>query len=642
MIEFNDTTLFLDIETHSVTERYSMAPREYFRLGQWAWGEGEVQTTTDYDEFMALLPKATMMVAHNGHAFDWSVLYGVDSIEPVHLARQGRLFDTLIHATLAYPAPFGKYPNPNGGKDMPSNKPGEFRKFYKLQNLGFQLGVDGKLFDLSDLAAEYEYEFHDQYSAKTGKLLKAKRKVRKDVCCGYGNIPTDHPDFVAYARQDVVALRNVARALLEKMPFNNYARRAQMIMAIMAQISRNGFRVDQAVMNERIRSLAEEAAWILNDLNDRYGLPLERAKPLATLEGKAALKKAFEELGVPESMFARTEKGHVSWSGDSVKAAVGYRKTDEGWERPTDLSQVQEQALALGDAVATLAGQRSLAELTRDSLYEDGKVHPDIMPLQRSGRMSTTNPGLTIWDPSHKDYYLADSDEEEIVSYDFSNADARAVAAESGDTEYAVRFQEGQDGHLINAWAAWGKDLVGTDKHDPKTAWYRQRAKVPGHGWGYNIGAPKLARSTGLPEDEARMFLDNMNKAFAGVKRWQKAVTAFAKRTGYIMNDWGRKMVVEPGREYTQVPALLGQGDTNELLMDGLMVLPDRVLRKVKLTVHDEILISHPKTTVAQDMDLVVRLFSKVWKPRSGGQAIEFPMSHGRPGRTWQEAAEEH
>jgi DNA polymerase-1 len=642
MLKFNDTTLFLDIETHSVDERWSMSPQEYFRLGQWAWGEGPVHTTSSYEEFMPLLDRATTIVAHNGHSFDWSVLYGKGSLKPVHLAREGKLFDTFIHATLAHPAPFGGYTN-SAGVFVKCVKPEQFRKWYRLENLGHQLGVDGKLFELSDLADQYEYDFVDQYSPKTGKLLKAKKKIRKDVCCGYGHIPVDHPDFVAYAEQDVVALRNVARALLEKMPFNAYAKRAQLIMALMAQVTRNGFRVDQEKMNERIRSQAEEAAWILDDLNGKYGLPLHKTLPLRTNEGKEALAKAFAELGIGPDAFERTANGSVSWSGDSVKKAAGYKETDHGWKAPEITSERQEQVVKLADAVATLAGQRSLAELTRDSLYEDGVVHPDIMPLQRSGRMSTTKPGLTIWDDSHKDYYLPDSDDELNVEFDFSNADARAVAAESGDKKFAERFQPGQDGHMINAWLLWGKEKVGTDKKNPETAKYRQDAKAPGHGIGYNMGASKMAATTGLPLEDTKRFVRNYQKEYQGVVAWQQRVVKAAQRLGFVMNSWGRRMPVESGREFTQTPALLGQGDTNELLMDGLMRLPERLLRKVKLTVHDAIVMSLPKATIKEDIETIVRCFSVIWRPREGGQAIEFPMTlHAEPGVNWQEACKEH
>jgi DNA polymerase-1 len=295
----------------------------------------------------------------------------------------------------------------------------------------------------------------------------------------------------------------------------------------------------------------------------------------------------------------------------------------------------------LGKALAELKGQRSLAQLTLDSLHPDGKVHPEITMVQASGRWSTTKPGLTVWTARgdgrvERVYYLPDSDDDVLVSFDLSNADARAVAAESGDKAFAVRFEPGQDGHLINAWAAWGKDVVGTDKHDPVTAKYRDQAKPGGHAWGYRVGPPKLAKLWKKPVAEAKLFLDNMNKAFRGVVAWQDAIVKFAKRHGYVVNDWGRVMRVEKGREYTQAPALIGQSTTREIICDALLKMPLPALRRVKAQIHDELVMSLPKKGIERHRAYVVDLMNYSHLPKHGkGQRIDFPASSGEGGANW-------
>jgi DNA polymerase-1 len=266
-------------------------------------------------------------------------------------------------------------------------------------------------------------------------------------------------------------------------------------------------------------------------------------------------------------------------------------------------------------------------------VYEDGRVHPSIMALQRSRRFSTTEPGLTVTSPDHKDLYIADSDDDLLVEFDYSNADARAVAAYSGDREFAKRFLPGADGHMINALAAWGAEAVATNPAE-----YRQRAKAPGHGWGYKIGARKMALTTGMPEPECKAFLVALNTKYPGVVAWQDRVAKFARMHGYVVNDWGTRLVTEPGREVTQGPALLGQNATHELLLEGCVRLPDRLLRRLKLTVHDAVLMSLAKATLDSDIALVIRCSTRTWHPK-GGQAIHFPLSHGEPGRTWAQAA---
>lgn len=620
----------LDIETHSVTERYAMSPRVFFRLGGWAWGESDIiHITDDYDEMIEEIRKADVVIGHNIHSFDLSVLFGVDSIEPLDMARSRKVLDTYIHATLANPAPEGYYTG-RDDKKFKSTTPGEYRRWYSLDNQAYQLGTDGKSASVTEMANRYMYDETVQFSDKTGKELKKRIKTPKPgVCCGYGNIPTNLPEFREYLEQDVRAGREVARKLLEKSPMDAYTWREQLKAGIDAQISRNGWRVDTALANRRVKDMAEVAAHGLNDLHRDFGLPLQGKKPLASAAGKAALLEALKSVGVKEMELERTANGAPSFGGDSVRKACGWTEQDGRWVRPSDGSNA---ALDLAALVAVLAGQRSLPELALASVHPDGRVHPSIQPLQRSGRKSTTEPGLTIWDDSHKDYFLPDSDDHVLVELDFSNADARAVAAMSGDRKFAVRFQPGQDGHTINAIAAWGREVVDTDP-----AYYRQKAKPGGHAWGYRVGAAKLAKTLHIPFLEARKFLANLNRAFAGVVKWQDDSCAFAAKHGYVVNDWGRKMPIT-GSGYTQPPALLGQSVTNEILADGLIKLPNRIVRMLKVTIHDAVVLSIPKATLERDLALVVRCLSTSWKPKNGGQRIDFPVGHGAPGRNWLEA----
>src|SRR5690606_35380742 len=146
--------------------------------------------------------------------------------------------------------------------------------------------------------------------------------------------------------------------------------------------------------------------------------------------------------------------------------------------------------------------------LALDSMHPEGVVHPDITMLERSGRWYSTKPGLTDWSARgegeiEKQNFIQHSEHESLLELYYTNADARFVAAISGDRKYAERFEPGADGHLINAYAAWGKETVDSD---PKT--YRQMAKPLGHGWSYGGRAKGLARASGLPESTAKTFVD--------------------------------------------------------------------------------------------------------------------------------------
>lgn len=629
-IKFNGQTVFFDIESHSADELGTMPPEDFFILGQWAWGEGPVHTTTDINVLRRVLLSAKMIVGANIIAFDLPAVFG-DTMAAVRLARQGRVMDTHVFAMTANPPPFGTFTPYTGGKPLVCTKPEHFRKWIKLDQQAYSLGVIQKTGDINDIADRFMYrevpvltktgKQSMMTDKATGEKVPRMKKVPIDnpPCCKFAAIPVDDEQFLAYAERDVVVVREVARKQLERHPWDSYSKREMVKVASVVQIGKgNRFRVDLPLTRARVREQHEEAAWILNDLHDRFDVPTNRKKPLATKEGKEAILRALEAEGVPSSALERTDSGAPSFSAESIQKAVAGKG---------------EAAERLGAAVATLAGQRSLGELLLAEVDDEGWVRPDIFPFQRSGRYSTTRPGLTIWDPRWKDCLIADSDDHLLVEFDYSQADARAVAAMSGDKEFAKRFLPGSDGHMINAIAAWGEEEVAKD---PKG--YRQRAKAPGHGWGYKMGARKMAETTGLPEAECKKFIQALNRKYPGVVAWQKRVTQRAERYGYIVNQWGRRMPVEPGREHTQTPALLGQGATHEILNDGILRCDERHLRMIKVTIHDAFIASIPKATLEEDIEYFLEKFSTVWHPE-GGQPIEFTLGYGEPARDWAAAA---
>ncbi|SIJ94186.1 DNA polymerase I [Mycobacteroides abscessus subsp. abscessus] len=590
-------TLIFDIETHSAELMYSMEPEEFVRLIGYAWGDGEVVLTTDLDEIKHQILKARWIIGHNIHAFDLRAVFGIKSDIPLELAQQRRVYDTWTHAALVNPAPY-MFTNRHG-KNALANSPDKMKRWFSLDEQAHQLGVPGKTHDLKALAKEFG---------------------------GFGAIPVDDERYREYLIGDVIASRVVAQELLKKGKLDDYALREQEIAARAAVISSNGLRVDVEAAKARVEELRVRREAILAELQTKYGLPTEGKSPWATTAGKEAIMAALADHGI-------TPKSRKDWT----KTSTGNLSL--GGEVLTELTK-GTSAEDLGTALAELKGQRSLAQLALDSTHPDGFVHPDITMLQRSGRWSTTEPGLTVWTSRgegavEKSYFVPDSDDEVLLELDYSNADARIVAAYSGDRKYAERFEPGADGHMINAIAAWGREVV---ESDPKK--YRQMAKPLGHGWSYGGRPGGLVRVTGLPFTTAKKFCDGMDSTFVALVDWQNRVRDEATR-GYVMNEWGRKLWVEQERIFTQAPALKGQNGTREIVCDALLRMPPHILRRVKAQIHDAVLFSVPRENWEACRDYLVRLMETEFQPSVGGQLVEFPVSAGPAGANWMEASHE-
>lgn len=598
--DHDEETLYFDIETHGAEKRWAMPPREFFRMGQYGWGlGGEVKITYDYSEMVDVCQSAYGLVAHNGHPFDFGVVLGDEALT---WAREGRLFDTMVYGNLANPAPF-MFTDRDGVKHymevagQPKVVP-HTMKWLALDNQAFQLGIPGKSESLTALAVR-----HNPPGTKKSEL-------------DYGLIPVDDPDFVAYGIQDVHVLRGVSHGLLNKRQMTDYDWREQLCAAINAQITRNGWRVDVQLAEARVAEQLKVKDRILSELHDKYDFPLEGKAPWSSSAGKKAILEALADHGiVPE----QTPGWTMGKTGPSLSKEMLLENCKD--------TPAEELAVA----ITTLAGQRPLAGQALDFVQPDGRVHPDITALQRSGRMSVTKPSLGTWtargpNAVEKVYFLADCDDHVIVDFDMSNADARAVAAMSRDEEFAKRFDGDIDSHELA-----GRLVFGDELYDSNPEFYRNKAKAGGHAWNYGAGWKRLMITLKITEEQAKAFVWFMEGNYRKVVAWQNRVRSEAE-VGYAINAWGRRMKIDEGRAYTQAPALHGQSSTREALFDGLIKLPDEVLRMLKITIHDAVVFSFPKDRVDELSQLVVDCLEFEWN------GIKFPLNRGPAAGNWYEA----
>ena len=607
LIAFEDDVLFLDIETHNAERLYDMDRREFFRLGQYAWGEGLVQVTTDIDEVLAQIGKARLVYAHNGHNFDFNALLGDDAL---HLAYESKLFDTFVFAALHFPAPT-RYLHSNGRNYTDYNtKPGHTARWLGLENLAFQFGFPGKLGNLQELAAR-----HNPPKTKVADL-------------DYGLIPLSDPQFLAYAEQDIIALRDLTRSMLSVVPVDVYSEREQFKWALLAQFSRNGCAVDVPEIQRRVQRSADQAQAIMAELVEQYDFPTEGKAPWSSKLGKQALERILADYGItPDTVeWERTASGALSF-GKDVMLAITKGTAAE----------------SVGQAIAALQGDRGLPQQVLDYLAGDGLIHPRIESLQRSGRSSVTSPGLTTWgsrtDKAREDKeYFIPRPGNVLIELDLSNADQRAVAFMSKDPRYAERFLPGVDGHEIT-----GRLMFGDAVYDSDPTGNRNIAKALSHAYAYGAGAKKLAltaqgRLAHLTPDEvlelAELFVSTMQSHYPQMTRWQNEIRREGG-SGWVYNLWGRPCPVDPERAYTQAPALAGQSSTTELLLDcwiNMYECDPSSLKRILFPIHDAILCEVPLREAETFSRFVVSCADQTIN------GIEIFLEAGHPGKSWSAA----
>lgn len=650
--------LFADIESGNSGREYGMEPHEFIRLVQWAINDGpvnlkEIHTEEDLEEFRDLIRSVDFVVFHNGISFDLPVIFGVDSLEPLHMAQQRKVLDTFYLANFLNPAP-ETYRDSKGHFYRDAAKPERAMRWLGLENQCYQLGLPGKFGSLKDIAKKYQPE-----GTKVAEY-------------DYSRIPLNDPDFLYYSEQDVIAVRGLFKRLMEMRKAQNYSGeflwRVMEGMSALARMERNGILVNQEYAHERIKDLEDERDRVLAWLVENYDFPTEGRSPWASAKGKGAILKVMDDFGIrfedtPD--WPKTPKGAPKLGGNELKELC---------------AGVSPEAEAFAEAIATLKGQRSIPQLFLDNVKEDGRVHPSITALQRSGRISVQRPGITVMGEKSEalraDKALVTAGPGKVIAgFDYSAADARAMAALSGDTAYAKQFGVDENGdalydaHNQTGEAVFGAEAYYGDGPRDKTARppLRPVAKMVGLSQNYNIGAYKLAvtlnaasqkeglgmhfwapNRRGVPaidthpdQIDTRDMLYNLSQAYPYLSLFKKEAVAEAESKGYVENPWGRRMRIEPGREFTAAPALYGQSATLDIAMDALIKLcrrGDYYARALRCIVHDELIFELDEDRVDEDIQVIKECMETTFHPeRDISMAIEFRVGVG-VGKDWKEA----
>lgn len=562
----------LDLETADAGRIWDYGPG-FVRLAGYAVDGGPVVTTTDIGEVVALLHEPDVIViGHNILAFDLPALALHHGLDLDLLVAEGRVIDTLLVARQNDPPLSGK--------------------------------ADSRRYNLDSVARRVLGE---------GKVVGDGGSVLKALATAYGGfdmIPVDHPDYVRYLVQDV----ELVRALAKHLVVDDYVRREHRVMHRLNAIQRKGFRVDVALVERMVAEQAERIEVCKRELHGRYGLPLTGKAPQRSKAGIEALEKAFADVGVEPP---RTTKGALATGKDALTAL------ESGHSGNTALVE-------LCRTLRTLNGERSTAQTILDHASPDGRVHPEIDARQATGRISVTRPGLTVMGKRDRaniiERALLLPDEGDVLlPVDLSAIDGRAVAIHCGDPGYAELFAPGHDLHDEMARAIFGE--CGWDRsagHHPR----RGDAKAISHATNYGMGAGGLARYAGIDIAEAERQLAVLTAKFPRLAAWKNAVREEAR--GQILTTaFGRRVRVQPGSEYTQAPAFIGQGTARDLMMEGLLRLPEWVIPRLRAVVHDELVFSIPADRVDEAREQILAALQFVVN------GVPILAEAGDPGEDW-------
>lgn len=611
-----------DIETPSAKKLFTWSKEEpYARLSGLRDEDGNEVLSEDPERMVAHLNAAEAFTMHNGLRFDLMALalhHGAD-----YDALAAKCWDTYVdEATL----------DPSGGQYLaPWNKEG----YYGLDAALERRGEQGKTDELKALAKPY------------GEAAGYAGKEAVDE--GFERVPVTDPRYRAYLSGDVRAQGRLHRHQMSEAPERmDYRRREQRVAYIQNRMTLTGWKIDVPLLRERVAEEADKVQRSLEWLHDNAGVPLTetrtrgrgkaketyevpRKSPLGSAAGKEAVIEAFRARGA--YAVPRTATGVLALNKDALgEGSYMVGKGASGSLRP---GMLNPRVLAAFEAHgADTAAIRELCEhiklvTTSVQKYQEimnhligDRVHGLVGETQGSGRWAMVKPSVTNLGKRggkvvQRAPFIAD-DGEVLIAFDLDQVDMRAFAGHCRDTEYVGMFVRGEDPHSMIADMVFGR-------HDGE---WREKAKASGHGWNYGLSVNGLVNS-GIERELAERFDAGMQSGYPRLCEWRSDVRARGEAGELLDNGFGRLMRVDPRRAYTQAPALCGQGTARDILVQGLLRLPQEYIPWMRGVVHDEVIFSVPEGRVQECIEVVTAALTMDLAEITNGKLASVPITTG-------------
>jgi DNA polymerase-1 len=366
---------------------------------------------------------------------------------------------------------------------------------------------------------------------------------------------------------------------------------------------------------------AMEMAGVKVDAGELKRLSNDFAQRLVELEGQIhKLAKRPFNIGSPKQL------GEVLFD----ELGLGAGKKGKTGAYATGADVLEELAAQGHDLPARVLDWRQLAKLK--STYTDalvgqinpgtGRVHTSFaLAATSTGRLSSTDPNLQnipvrteegrkirrafVAEPGHK-----------LLSVDYSQIELR-LAAHMADVAALKRaFRDGMDIHAMTASQVFGVPVEGMDPM------VRRKAKAINFGIIYGISAFGLAQQLGIPQGEAKAYIDAYFAKYPGIRDYMEQAKGQARKQGYVTTLLGRRCHVpgiadkNPARRSFMERAAINapiQGTAADIIKRAMIRMPEALARaklkgRMLLQVHDELVFEVPAAEVEATAKVVKRV----------------------------------
>ena len=394
---------------------------------------------------------------------------------------------------------------------------------------------------------------------------------------------------------------------------------------VLVNMERNGIKIDKAMLEDSSVSITKEIQHLEEQIFELAGIRFNLASP------KQLGDVLFEKLHIIEN--AKLTKTKQYQTGEEILQKLYHKHPIIPlileWRTLSKLKSTYIDALPL----------------LMDS--KTGKIHTTFQQMVTStGRLSSTNPNLqnipirTERGKEIRKAFVPSSEQNVLVSADYSQVELRIVASMANDENMIRAFLQQEDIHAATASHVFQVPLKEVSKEQ------RRYAKTVNFGILYGMSAFGLADRLHIPQGEARQLIADYNNSFPRIEQFMNGIVGFARKNGYVETLLGRRRYIRDinsgngmlrkAAERNAINAPI-QGTAADVIKIAMIQiykeLKNRNLKtKMVLQVHDELVFDVPM----EELDTIALMVPELM---NSALQIEVPLvAELSFGKNWYEA----
>jgi len=370
--------------------------------------------------------------------------------------------------------------------------------------------------------------------------------------------------------------------------------------AVVAAMECAGIKVDPAELNRLSADFAQRMEGFEKKAHELAGEPFNIGSP------KQLGEILFDRMGLPGGKKGKT--GAYATGADILEELAA-----QGHDLPRvvlDWRQLQKLKSTYTDALLQQINPKT------------GRVHTCYsISSTNTGRFASNDPNLQnipirteegrkirrafIAEPGHR-----------LVSADYSQIELRILAHIADIAALKQAFHEGLDIHALTASQVFDTPIEGMDPS------VRRAAKAINFGIIYGMSAFGLAAQLGIPQGEAKAYIDAYFRRYPGIRDYMDRTKKQVRERGYVSTLFGRRVhfpninTKNPAeRAFFERAAINApiQGSAADIIKKAMGRLPaalqaEGLKARMLLQVHDELVFEAPDAEVEATIAVAKRV----------------------------------